>query len=128
MQLLQDNDARDGYTIVGHANGEVWVNGARLTASCVVSPQQLIRDWPPQCLAELAPEHIVQLAALEPELVLLGVGARLRFPPPELLRPLLERSIGVEVMDTAAACRTYNLLKGDGRRVVAALMMPVEEG
>lgn len=128
MQLHQDDDPRDGYTILGHASGEVWINDVRLTASCVVSPRRLIRDWPPQRLEELAPAHLAQLAELDPELVLLGVGARLRFPAPALLQPLLERSIGVEVMDTAAACRTYNLLKGDGRRVVAALMIAAPEG
>jgi uncharacterized protein len=65
----------------------------------------------------------VQLVELEPEMVLLGVGARLRFPDRALLRPMEQRGIGVEVMDTPAACRTYNLLMGDGRRVVAALLI-----
>ncbi len=120
MQLVQDFEP-GGYTIVAHDAGVVQVNGERLASSCVVAPDRLIRDWPPRTLDELAPEHLEQLAALGPELVLLGVGARLRFPKPELLHALEGRGIGVEVMDTAAACRTYNLLKGDGRRVVAAL-------
>lgn len=121
MQLHPEMD-RDGYTIVGHRDGVVQVNGERLGRSFVVAPDRLIRDWPPRQLEELEAEHLAQLVELEPELVLLGVGDRLRFPHPELLRPLLERGIGVEVMDTAAACRTYNLLKGDGRRVVAAMI------
>ncbi len=121
MQMVQDLD-RDGYTIVGHDNGVVQVNGERLGSSCVVAPDRLIRDWPPRHLDELNPSHLMQLVELEPEIVLLGVGSRLRFPRPDLLQPLQERGIGVEVMDTAAACRTYNLLKGDGRRVVAALI------
>ena len=122
MQMVQDLD-RDGYTIVGHDNGVVQVNGERLGNSCVVAPDRLIRDWPPRHRDELESSHLMQLAELEPEIVLLGVGARLRFPHPDLLRPLQQRGIGVEVMDTPAACRTYNLLKGDGRRVVAALII-----
>jgi uncharacterized protein len=121
MQLQPETD-QGGYTIVGHRDGVVQVNGERLGRSFVVAPNRLIRDWPPRRLEELEAAHLAQLVELEPELVLLGVGDRLRFPHPELLRSLLERGIGVEVMDTAAACRTYNLLKGDGRRVVAAMI------
>ena len=122
MQMVQDLEP-GGYTIVAHDAGEVQVNGERLTRSCVVAPDRLIRDWPPDSVDALAAEHLAQLLDLEPELVLLGVGARLRFPDRTLLGPLEQRGIGVEVMDTAAACRTYNLLKGDGRRVVAALLI-----
>jgi uncharacterized protein len=63
------------------------------------------------------------LAELRPEVVILGTGVKLRFPPPSLTRALVEANIGLEVMDTGAACRTYNILMGDGRRVVAALLM-----
>jgi uncharacterized protein len=122
MQLMQDSQD-GGNTIVGHEAGMVQVNGERLANSCVVAPDRLIRDWAPASLDELTAEHLADLAALEPELVLLGVGERLRFPQRTLLQPLEQRGIGVEVMDTAAACRTYNLLKGDGRRVVAALLI-----
>ena len=122
MQIVHDSD-HDGYTIVGHDGGTVQVNGERLAASCVVAPDRLIRDWAPRKLDDLEPAHLAELTALDPELVLLGVGSRLRFPPPEVLRTLQQRGIGVEVMDTPAACRTYNLLKGDGRRVVAALLI-----
>jgi uncharacterized protein len=70
----------------------------------------------------LSERHFAALADLAPELVIFGTGARLRFPAPALLRPLIERGIGVETMDTAAACRTYNVLLGEGRAVVAALL------
>lgn len=122
MQLVQDLEP-GGYTIVAHDAGVVQVNGERLTRSCVVAPDRLIREWSPGSIDDLATEHLAELAALEPEMVLLGVGSHLRFPDRALLRPLETRGIGVEVMDTAAACRTYNLLKGDGRRVVAALLI-----
>ena len=65
-------------------------------------------------------DHFARIAALEPELVIFGSGARLRFPAPALLRPLIDAGIGVETMDTAAACRTYNVLLAEGRSVVAA--------
>jgi uncharacterized protein len=122
MQLEQDLD-RDGYTIVAYEPGVVQVNVERVRASCLVAPDRLVRDWSPRSLEELQPEHLVAVTDLDPEMVLLGVGDTMRFPSPELLRPLQARGIGVEVMDTAAACRTYNLLKGDGRRVVAALLI-----
>jgi uncharacterized protein len=122
MQLVHDSDPH-GYTIVGHADGEVHINALRVTRSCIVAPDRLVTDWAPRALEELAGEHLTVLFDFLPEVVLLGVGARLRFPAPGLLGPLLERKIGVEVMDTPAACRTYNLLKGDGRRVVAALLI-----
>ena len=76
----------------------------------------------PPASSALTPEHFAQLAALKPELVIFGSGARLRFAAPALLRPLIDARIGVETMDTAAACRTYNVLLAEGRSVVAALL------
>ena len=70
----------------------------------------------------LASDHFARIAALKPELVIFGSGARLRFPAPALLRPLIDAGIGVETMDTAAACRTYNVLLAEGRSVVAGLL------
>ena len=74
-------------------------------------------------VADLTETHFAMVAALKPEIVLLGTGARQQFPLPRLLRPLLTQGIGVEVMDTAAACRTYNIIMLEGRRVAAALLM-----
>lgn len=92
------------------------------TRSLIISRQALLTDWPPQTLAELQAEHLASALDLNPEVVLLGTGARLQFPDPAYTAPLLERGIGVEIMDTAAACRTYNILIGEERRVVAALL------
>jgi uncharacterized protein len=71
----------------------------------------------------LAEAHFEVIAGLEPEIVLLGTGGRQRFPRPSLLRSLLARGVGVEIMDTAAACRTYNIIMLEGRRVAAALLL-----
>jgi uncharacterized protein len=92
--------------------------------SIVVMPDRLITDWPPQCWEDLAATHFEQLAADESvEIVLFGSGARLRHPEPHLTAGLIDRGIGVEVMDTGSACRTYNFLMADRRRVAAALLM-----
>ncbi|MFQ5470010.1 MAG: Mth938-like domain-containing protein [Gammaproteobacteria bacterium] len=96
----------------------------RETFSCsvVVSPNELIRDWPPRSFSELTVEHFDSLLTLQPEIVLLGTGSRLRWPETALYASLIEKGIGLEVMDTGAACRTYNILMADERKVVAALL------
>jgi uncharacterized protein len=99
------------------------VNGRRLTKSFILTPQRLIEDWPPDSLDELSAPHLAAVAALDCPIVLLGTGTRQRFPAPALLRPLLARRIGVEVMDSHAACRTYNILMAEGRDVAAALII-----
>lgn len=95
----------------------------QLTQSAIVTPELLIKEWPPQTVAELTREHIQQLAALKPEVVIVGTGKRLQWPDRALLTPLMEAGIGYEIMDTAAACRTYNILSYEGRVVAVALMM-----
>ena len=122
MRFAEDiNDAQ--YLIRAYAAGQVSVNEDVLTRSLIISPHQLINDWPPQTFEELTASHLISAAALQPEILLLGTGAQLRFPHPSLLADLHSQGIGIEVMDTAAACRTYNILVSEGRRVTAALMM-----
>lgn len=111
------------YQVRSYGPGTVKVNDAVYSASLVLAPEQVIVDWPPQRFADLQAEHFNVIAGFRPEVVILGTGARLQFPPPAVLAPLTRAGIGVEVMDTAAACRTYNILAGDGRKVVGALLM-----
>jgi uncharacterized protein len=94
-----------------------------VTRSFIVTPKQLQENWPPQSLAELAEEHLRAVIHFDPELVILGTGRKLDFPHPSLTEPLFSRNIGVEIMDTAAACRTYNVLVHEGREVVAAIII-----
>lgn len=108
--------------IARHGKDGVMVNGAQFTASVVVPWTGLVTPWNVARFADLKADHFVMLAQHEPELVLFGSGEKLRFPPTSLLRPLIERRIGFETMDTAAACRTYNVLLSEGRNVVAALL------
>jgi uncharacterized protein len=116
-------DKSDVQTIHGYGPGWVSVNGERVEHSVVLGSQGERLDW--QCVdfASLTADHFAQLAASSPELIIFGSGLRLRFPPPAWLAPLMQRRIGVETMDTLAACRTYNILAGEGRRVIAALLL-----
>ena len=90
--------------------------------SLIVSPDRIVGDWAPRALEELDRGHFTQILEMSPEIILLGTGARLSFPDEELLAPMLRKGIGVEVMDTGAACRAYNFIAAEGRIVVAALL------
>ena len=87
-------------------------------------PDRIAEDWKVQNFEALVEDNTEALAALKPELVLLGTGDVLRFPDPRLLVNLTHAGIGAEVMDTRAACRTYNILAEEGRNVAAALIIP----
>lgn len=116
-------DRPDGpNAITRHGPGGVIVNGVEYRSSTVIPWQGGVAAWPVGSFDALHERDFAALVALGPELVIFGSGARLRFPAPALLRPLIERRIGVETMDTAAACRTYNVLLAEGRAVVAALL------
>ena len=108
--------------IARHGPDGVVVGGGQYTESVIVPWQGPVLPWRAATLEELSVEHFALIASLAPELVIFGSGPRMRFPPPALLRPLIDAGIGVETMDTAAACRTYNVLVAEGRSVVAALL------
>ena len=109
--------------ITGYGDGYVMVNRQRFERSLVVLPDRILPDWPPKRFDDLAPEHLAALAGLDREIILLGTGAQLRFPRPEIIEPLMRSGVGVEVMDLQAACRTYNILLAEDRRVAAALLI-----
>ena len=106
----------------GYGEGYVMVNRQRYERNLVVLPDRIVTDWQPAGFDQLGAEDFARLAELQPEIVLLGTGSRLRFPRPELTRALYEARIGLEVMDIQAACRTYNILAAEERKVVAALL------
>ena len=103
--------------------GRIWVGTGVHAHSLLVPWRGEVRPWGAANLAELQASHFEQLLALQPELVIFGSGRRLRFVAPALYRALIEARVGVETMDTAAACRTFNVLAGEGRSVVAALLL-----
>lgn len=112
------------WTLRGADGAHVLVNERALTRSCIVSPDTLVEDWAVADAAAMRPGDLEPLLALKPELVLLGTGARQVFPPAEVLAGCLGRGIGLEVMTNAAAARTYSVLAGEGRRVVAGFLLP----
>ena len=127
MKLQADRIAGQN-AIARHGAEGVVVNGIEHRQSVVVPWLGEVVPWPVDAFAALSAEHFAALAELGPELVIFGSGVRLRFPPAALLRPLIERRIGIETMDTAAACRTYNVLLAEGRTVVAALLFEPQAG
>jgi uncharacterized protein len=107
--------------ITGYGDGYVTVNGQRHESSLIVTPERLL-PWDVQGFDALSPEHFSSLKDLQAEILLLGTGPRQRFPHPRLIAPLAQAGIGLEVMDLKAACRTYNILVAEERRVAAALL------
>lgn len=99
----------------------VLVNERELRRSFILTPYTLVEDWPHA--AELQAADMDAVLALDPEVVLLGTGERQRFPAPAVMAACLTRGVGIEVMDSAAAARTFNVLAGEGRRVVAAFIL-----
>lgn len=111
------------HAVTGYDDHHVSVNGRELRRSLLLMPDHLDEAWGPEAFAALTDLHLAPLATLRCDVLLLGTGLRQRFPSPALLRPLLEAGRGIEVMDTRAACRTYNILIAEGRVVAAALII-----
>jgi uncharacterized protein len=120
-------DRLEVQSILGYGPG--WVGLGRdgvaekVERSIVIGSSGEKFDWNCERFEDLTEQHFTQLAASQPELVIFGSGTRLRFAPPELMHALMQNRIGIETMDTLAACRTYNILAGEGRRVIAALLI-----
>jgi uncharacterized protein len=120
-------DRFDVQAITGYGPGWVGVGTEKITRSVVIGSRGERLDWPGRHFGELGADHFKALAELGPEVVIFGSGLRIRFPQPAWLRPLMERGIGIETMDTAAACRTYNVLAQEGRHVAVALLLEHED-
>lgn len=106
-----------------YSDTELCIGDQRVQHSCLVTAERLITEWPPKSFAELAPAHLEAIFALDPEVVLLGTGPIQRFAPPEMRGEFVRRRIGLEVMQLGAACRTFNVLVQEERRVLAALFL-----
>jgi len=122
MQLnLENPDFR--YFLRGVNAEGILVNDRRLARSFILAPNHLDEQWSPRSVGELVAADMAPLLALAPTLVLLGTGPTLTFPAQEVLAACLTRGIGIEVMDNAAAARTFNVLAGEGRKVVAGFLL-----
>lgn len=123
MQLVQE-PAEFRYVLRGVSAEGVRVNQRTLGRSFLISPNQLREDWRPDSIEALQPDDFEAAFDWQPEVILLGSGPRLRFPAPAVLASVLRRGVGLETMDSGAAARTFNVLAGEGRRVVAAFLIP----
>ena len=121
MKLQLTRPMGAGNIISGYGDDHVLVNGERHSVNLVVTADRVVR-WEVATFEALTPTHFEALVALAPEIVLLGTGSQLRFPAAALTAPLVQARIGLEVMDLRAACRTYNVLRAEERRVAAALL------
>ena len=110
-------------TFSSHGPGYVSVNGTRYEGSVLVCGRDIVTDWAPNGFDGLDAAQFERLGNMDAEIVLFGSGDRQRFPRPELLKALIEKGIGLEVMDTKAACRTYNILVAEGRHVACGVIV-----
>ena len=116
-------DRIETQSVTAYGPGWIAIQGEKITHSVLITSEGVRLDWNCQSFEDLGPQHSAQLADLDVELVIFGSGERLRFPKPEWQVALMQRRLGLETMDTQAACRTYNILAGEGRKVAAALII-----
>jgi len=109
--------------IRGYSEAEIRIGEHSVRRSCIVTADTLITQWEPQSFAELTPAHLEAILELAPELVLLGTGPIQQFPPAEIRALLARRGVGLEAMQLGAACRTFNVLVQEERRVAAGLFL-----
>lgn len=110
-------------TVTSYGENHIEINTVRYDQSVLLMPEGPVLTWPVQRFEDLNVGHFEQIAQQVPALVILGSGKRIRFPHPSLFAPLIAAKIGIETMDLQAACRTYNILMGEGRQVLAALIL-----
>ena len=122
MKFAQDSQ-EDGYVITAYDNDAISINGKTFSQSLIIANTQLNENWDIAAIEQLAPNHIDLVLSFNPELIIIGTGSKLIFPAVEIYSAIIDRGIGVDFMDTHAACRTYNILMSEGRDVVAGLIL-----
>ncbi|MGK0272035.1 MAG: hypothetical protein ACI88H_002701 [Cocleimonas sp.] len=122
MKFAEDHNSAN-YKISGYEQGSIAINGLPHNHSLVLSPMELLSDWEPTKYSELNSDHLDAIYAMKPEIIILGTGPKQIFPPAEILRRLAKEQIGYEIMDTQAACRTFNILMAEDRKVVAGMFL-----
>lgn len=122
MKLHSDPQSSQN-TITGYGIGFLEVNQTPYSHALIVQPEGEVLAWPVEEIQDLSEDHFSMISALLPELVIVGTGKRQVFLNPKILQPLIKAKIGFEMMDSQAACRTYNILMGEGRKVLAAILL-----
>jgi uncharacterized protein len=110
-------------TVTRYEDDHIEINAVKFNHSLLVMPEGKIETWAVYSFEDLLESHFLQISEKRPELVIFGSGSKIRFPNPTLLKPILQLRIGIETMDTQAACRTYNILMGEGRKVLGAFLI-----
>jgi uncharacterized protein len=121
MRFAEADDS-GGYLVQGYGPEGIHIGGRTYVRGLILTPARIIEDWGPDRVDSLDAGHLQPLIDLAPEVIVIGTGPAQVFPDPGLYFAVLERGIGCEVMDTGAACRTYNILMAEGRRVAAGLL------
>lgn len=111
------------YVIRAYERGRIRINNDHYSNSIILTPGRLITPWAPASIGDLQQAHLTEITTLQPELILLGTGSQLQFPDSALYYYVLQQRIGLEIMDTEAACRTFNILASEGRQVAAGLII-----
>lgn len=123
MKIELDNTVAYPYRVNSYKQGSILIGTQRFTSSFIVTPSMIIDHWSPQTFTDIALHHFDQILDMKPELILLGTGHKQHFPDINLFLNSNKLNIGFEVMDTGAACRSYNILLQEGRNIAAALLM-----
>ena len=122
MKFAEDNQD-EGYVITAYDSTNIVINGKSFRQSLIIAGDQVHDSWGVESISSLTNEHVDTILSFEPELILIGTGSDLTFPAVEAYAAIISAGIGVDFMDTGAACRTYNILMGEGRGVVAGLIL-----
>ena len=123
MKIELDSTLTNPYRINSYEQGSIQIGNKHFISSLIITPSIVINDWPPQTFKDIATHHLDQIIEMKPELILLGTGRKQHFPDPDLFLHIAKLNIGFEVMDTSAACRSYNILLQENRNIAAALLM-----
>jgi uncharacterized protein len=123
MKIELDSSLTHPYRINSYEQGSIVIGDKCFISSLIITPSTVIKNWPPQTFADIATHHLKQIIELKPELILLGTGYKQHFPDTDMFLSIAKLDIGFELMDTGAACRSYNILLQEGRNVAAALLM-----
>ena len=118
-----NRDIGEGTVIHSFSTGDLRVNDQRITSHVILTPREIISDWSPPPIDQLTVADFRAALDQDPEVVLFGTGPTQRFPGTSLMAAIMQQGVGFEVMDTGAACRTFNILVAENRRVVAALLV-----
>lgn len=120
---FSEADSGDGHLIQEYEPGRILIDGKSHRKGLILTPGRILAGWGPADPADLSEDHIQALVELDPQVIVIGTGQRQVFPDPAVYAAAMRCGVGVEIMDTGAACRTYNIVMAEGRRIAAGLIV-----